>query len=309
MKKLISRIEAIEFYIEIYSTDNSVKLINGYNSLIYKPKLTSISALSLIIKKEGVKSFEVKDVFELNFPKVIINKTNEIEFERIMTRIDIQNEIENQNSNYLNSNMLVSKLEELKLYIRTITDNSSKVVSDSNKKISDFIINYNKSIISLEEEINFIKKAYNLSLNDKNFFINNNGNNDEISDASKSFSELDVKYGHLKSRVYYCKGKINGCCRNEELYGSNPYTQEINNEVHCDSAYHSDIINENGGFYEVRFIGKYDAFLGSSRNGLISNNYTSYNAISIHLCRIKDIKIPENNNCGFICENNKKLEF
>ena len=145
--------------------------------------------------------------------------------------------------------------------------------------------------IELEAEIREISKQINKPIvkDDLNILENQNTELDKMNkklttelDLLYKERDFDLKYSHLPGWIKYCKGTDKGCSHLLPLYGSNPYTLNLNEGLYCNAAKHSGVIDSSGGFYLVKSIGMEASFIGNEKNGITSNNFTAFNAVSLH---------------------------
>ncbi len=98
-------------------------------------------------------------------------------------------------------------------------------------------------------------------------------NSEIIAIFTKKFKEIENNKTCNKTyieKIFYCKGKSNGCLDDHGVWGSNPYTYDSSA---CRSALHSGVISNNGGLYLVEPFQIFDSFNATNANGITSENW------------------------------------
>jgi hypothetical protein len=273
----------VVFTLEL-SNEGELTLINHVKNYAYKPadRNYNFSNYKNIFLSNQNLEFSVIDIFNLIEPEIIVNNEN-IKFTREKTRRELEEELDNFGSEQLNTRQLIKKLELVERKLDDKYNSSMAIVGNSNTLFHDFNRKFEENFVQLEKEIGLIKE---LKFEDIGKIIGKvdlttkDKKDEKLADA-RPLSELDIQFQHIKGFKRFCVGIKNGCTCNGSLWGSNPYTTG-DGDNYCKAAYHSEIIDENGGVFEVKLIGQYPNYTASTKNGITSYDYGSYTGYSIH---------------------------
>jgi len=142
-----------------------------------------------------------------------------------------------------NYKILEKKLKRLDEKSREDFDITKNNIKELHLKISCNINLFEKNIILQKENINLLAKK---------FPSNNEDFKNNISNLGNKIVELfNNKVFHECKIIYYCKGKNNNCFNNGNVIGENPY--RINSCI-CSAARNSELIDDDGGIFEVQRI-------------------------------------------------------
>lgn len=93
---------------------------------------------------------------------------------------------------------------------------------------------------------------------------------DDLNEYVKKYCSLDRCGKNNQKAAFFCLGKNNGCIDEYTVWGSNPYTYDSSS---CLSAYHSGVIDKNGGIYWVDGYKYYSEYIGSQKNDIKSQDW------------------------------------
>ncbi len=262
----------INFNLEISLKE--VRLINTYNNLSYIPN-DSISE-SILLKLAERKDFSIEDLYEVDQP-ILIFEGEKFMFKRDLSRIDLEKNLMEHGQKKLNIGFLSKKIDDIGKSLQLAQTKNNKLLSETSQNIQSFITNTSDKIEVLNKDLEYIESGEYLKSLEK---PKKTKEENPASQKNKIISLLDETYGHLKGTLYYCRGA--GCSNQTgTIWGSNPYTCDDGGK-YCLAAKHCGIIDESGGFFEVRQIGSYPNYTPSFQNGIQSASYSQYNGYTIH---------------------------
>lgn len=284
----------IELSIEV--VNNEIQVVNHYSDFLYVldsmqtisiednkqireacPTSLNSSLVDLIIRTDTYK-FGFEDIYNYKSPilvleelaskiiyRIPLRKTlSEAELLRRLELIGYNESAPNQLQEQLTNleSKINHKIEEIKSQTKQFHYNFTNLV-----ELND----YSNDLLKIEEQI-------------KDVSINYKVNIDEIALPSiasiKTYepTEIDIRYQSLPGEDYCCKGIHNGCTIGT-VYGNNPYT---NDSKYCSAALHAGLINENGGVFHVKKIGKFTGYQGITKNGVTTLNWNEWEGLSFH---------------------------
>lgn len=275
----------INFNLEI--SKKEVRLINTYNNLSYIPnELISESTLLRLAER---KEFTIEDVYEVDQP-VLAFEGERFMFKRDLSRSELEKNLLEHGQKKLNIGFLSKKIDEIGKSLQLAQNKNNKLITDTSQNIQSFINNTSDKLEVLNKDLEFIESGEYLKTVNKPKKENKDEN--PASKKNKIFTELDDKYAHIKGVLYYCKGL--GCINlSGTIWGSNPYTCDDGGK-YCMAAKHSGIIDESGGFFEVKQIGSCPNYTATFQNGIQSASYGQYNGYSIHSFYGDEPEVPSN---------------
>lgn len=81
---------------------------------------------------------------------------------------------------------------------------------------------------------------------------------------------------NLGNNLWFCKGPG---CYGGSVWGSGPYTYDSNK---CAAGRHSGLLPATGGIISYKEIGRVESYTGTTQNGVTSQSYGGYNAMTLH---------------------------
>lgn len=251
-----------------------LSLLNKTNKILYIAEIQDeeqFNRLTEILSDEANLKIEYQNPFDKSNPELTLNSNIDslsFLFKRQLNKDSVSKAIEiDQSVNYLRS-LVLTKVEDLER-------RSTSGLVDLHREIDLIKDSLNQLIVKLghdtQNALDDLKKVKDKEIEELS--------KKEVPKASKiEKSEFDLLYDHIKGALYFCKGKSNGCS-DGDVYGDNPYSQDSHM---CTSARHSGVIDQSGGFFEVKNIGNIPSFNSSSKNGITTMTWDQWSAVTIH---------------------------
>ena len=287
----------VGFNLEI-SKDKQLTLINLNNNKVYTPNesvFNNKSIITEILNDSSNLKFTVNNIFENDNLEVVFNDIHKVFFLRQLSRKELEEKLDNYGSESKNVNILLKTILSLETTLNSKLSSLEKLIAHNANNIESKTANFKEMAAIYQKEIKLIKELKFEDLNKLLKSIEKDEKREKL--AHEKSSELDEKFKHINGEIYFCKGKSNGCTCVGTLWGSNPYTTDDGN-LYCLAALHSGMIDENGGYFELKRIGNYPEFPASVQNGISSSRWGSYNGYSIHSTDKSYSK--EHSNCQLI---------
>ena len=269
--------QEVLFKLEIDKDNQKIRLFNQEINTIYENEFDLDYNTLSVINSNDI-NFQVENMFDILNPRLVLNRFFKVEMKKVETRLELESKLENYSKEFKETRVMLKSLNNLESVIQKKNIVLEKLISSQDEKISSIQKEFSNKTDIITKQIIHIT---NLNFTDLHQNLKDNKLANEI---TKPKSSLDIRFESIKGQVRFCVGKNGGCSQVNglsSLWGDNPYTCDDGN-LYCKASYHSEILDENGGFFVVKQVGRIENFPAATRNGITSNSYSAYNAYTIH---------------------------
>lgn len=282
--------------------NNEIQVKNHYSDFLYVPDLAQIvviqdekqsreacpaslnSSLVDLILKPDLHKFSFADIYNSTAPVLVLldlasKLTYRIPLRKVLSEADLLKRLETVGYNESAPNKLHEEMTSLESKVNSKINDLEAKIKQFNADYSNSVDlkNYENDLQKIESEIIDLANSYNVN-------VEINEQDPSIASIIKYVpTEIDIKYESLPGEDYCCKGIVNGCTIGT-VYGNNPYTTD---SKYCSAALHAGLINETGGVFHVKKLGKYQGYEAVTRNGVTTLKWDQWDGLSFHRSNVE----------------------